>query len=340
MTVSLFGSVSMHMLLSALMLAPAAPPGRGDGMLWGLFALVFLGIGLGMLYTGVLEYRRYWYAQDLPTSPVRSAAAGLVEVKGRAVAAGETLTSPFAERACLLCQYVIHSSSSSDESPFPADFGVVGVPFYVEDDTGRMLVRPAGAEINLPHRLAQLSTKRSPDRSGSHNDAPHLFGERLRTDGPRLQHHVARRDEWHHRYGLPEGMGKLFALLNKIPGLTIKRHRSLSKSDPCRVVEARLEEGDSVYVLGTAQPLAAEDTPRDEPAKNASNLFIGRDPSTSYFLSYSSDAQSVFLISIRSEDAIIAARKDRVWRQLGWGFLIFLTGLLVLALGIAQVGMT
>ena len=37
MTDSLCGSVSMHVLLGALVLAPAAPLGRGDVMLWGLF---------------------------------------------------------------------------------------------------------------------------------------------------------------------------------------------------------------------------------------------------------------------------------------------------------------
>jgi hypothetical protein len=330
----------MHVLLDALVVAPAAPPTRGDMVLWGLFVLFFLGIGLGMLYTGVLEYRRYRYARDLPTSPVRSAAAGLVEVKGRAVAVGETLTSPFAERACLLCQYSIRAPSSSDDSPFPADFGVVGVPFYVEDDSGRVLVRPAGAEINLPHRLSKLSTGRIPDGSASHEDAPRITRERLHAEAPRLQRHAARRDAWHDQYGLPEGLGKLLTLLNKIPDLTIARHRPLSNSDACHVVEARLEEGDSVYVLGTAQPLSASDAPHDEITENASNLFIGRDPSASYFLSYSSDAQSVFLISTRSEDAVIATRKDRVWRQLGWGSLIFLLGLLVFALGIAQAGMT
>ena len=86
--------------------------------------------------------------ENTPTSKIRSVAMGMVEVKGEAVRK-YALLSPMSHTPCVFYrltkyrrrerdyQWRITSVSSSNN-----------VPFYIEDETGRVEVNPAGCHIN------------------------------------------------------------------------------------------------------------------------------------------------------------------------------------------------
>ena len=106
----------------------------------------FLGGGFLVVF-GLQQRKTKMLIEATPTSNVSSVSKGFVEVKGSAQPVAELLKSPFSEAECVYYCYKVkkHAGHSwlqiaYEESPDP---------FYVQDDTGKILVKPAGAEVHL-----------------------------------------------------------------------------------------------------------------------------------------------------------------------------------------------
>jgi hypothetical protein len=92
--------------------------------------------------------------EDTPTSRIRSAAQGYVELSGRALPLDGTRNlAPLTQRPCVWWRYRIskkveHGSGKSRRQTWQTvSSGTSSVPFLLDDDTGRCLVKPDGAEI-------------------------------------------------------------------------------------------------------------------------------------------------------------------------------------------------
>jgi hypothetical protein len=115
-----------------------------------LGAIGFL-LGLYWFFKGFGIFRKYKVIADTPLVPIRSVAMGRVQIQGRAV--GEkTLLSPVSNQPCFLYKVEIDRFFSGREGsghwdPYLTDVGSVG--FYLEDETGKVLIDPQGAEIDL-----------------------------------------------------------------------------------------------------------------------------------------------------------------------------------------------
>jgi len=114
-----------------------------------LFAGVLLGAvtGLVLLWTG---WRRLRLVEDVPTSKIRSAAQGVVELQGTARALpGPELVAPGTQIPCLWYRYRLeervhhgqHDSWRTVESRTSGDL------FLIEDETGRSIIDPDDAEV-------------------------------------------------------------------------------------------------------------------------------------------------------------------------------------------------
>jgi hypothetical protein len=108
--------------------------------------------GVYLFYRGFQLLQRKRLIMNTPSSKIRSAAMGLVEVSG--LAAGPyTLTAPITGVPCyyfrtMVWQWKQHGRSSSwvkeaDEN--------LHLPFYLDDGTARVLVNPQGADLDI-HR--------------------------------------------------------------------------------------------------------------------------------------------------------------------------------------------
>src|SRR5579884_3756729 len=107
--------------------------------------------GLVLFFKGFGLLQRKRLIQDIPRSTVRSAALGLVEVSGTATG-DSTLLSPLCQLDCVFYQITAwlliggdryrHWKKVAEES--------LAVPFFIADDTGRMLVDAKGAELQIP----------------------------------------------------------------------------------------------------------------------------------------------------------------------------------------------
>ena len=108
-------------------------------------------LGIYMAYGGLRKYLFLQKVTNTPTSKVRSAAAGLVELYGK-ITGTEDTRSPITGRKCAFwtvsAQYfktgkgggwiAFHTTCSSKR-------------FLLEDETGGMLVDPAGATFQIPY---------------------------------------------------------------------------------------------------------------------------------------------------------------------------------------------
>jgi hypothetical protein len=116
-----------------------------------LFAVVGIAGGLYLFVRGFRLLARKRLLLNTPTSKVRSASLGLVEVSG--VATGPyTIPTPIAGRPCFLYRTAVwqENSDSSREWKKVAE-ETLHVPFFLDDDTGQLLIEPMGAELDL-HR--------------------------------------------------------------------------------------------------------------------------------------------------------------------------------------------
>jgi hypothetical protein len=106
--------------------------------------------GLYLFYAGFRLLQRKRLILDTPASKIRSAAMGLVEVSG--LANGPfALIAPITSRPCyfyrtLVWQWERQGKNNTwvkkvDES--------LHVPFYLDDNTGRVLVNPQGADLDV-----------------------------------------------------------------------------------------------------------------------------------------------------------------------------------------------
>lgn len=121
------------------------PPERGF-----LGGIGFI-LGLYWFFKGFGTFREYMVVADTPLVPVRSVAIGRVQIHGKAI--GEkTLQSPVSNQVCYLYQvsidrFIAGRQGQGRWSPYLTDEGSVN--FYLEDDTGKVLVNPEGAELDL-----------------------------------------------------------------------------------------------------------------------------------------------------------------------------------------------
>lgn len=173
--------------------------------------------GLVLFFKGFGLLQRKRLIQDIPRSTVRSAALGLVELSGTANG-DSTLLSPLCQLDCLFYQITAwmltggdryrHWKKVAEES--------LAVPFFIADDTGRMLVDAKGAELQIP-----------PDYSEQYGDTG--SGTYGRAAAFAMESDVT----------VPEPVGHFLA-----------RH-GISRDAPVKVEERSVKAGDRLFIVGT-----------------------------------------------------------------------------------------
>ena len=114
------------------------------------FAFVGIGAGVYLFCRGFRMLKRKRLILNTPTSKIRSASLGLVEVSGLAVGP-HTIVSPIAKKPCYYYRttaWKLEQSGKNKQWKKVADEHL-HVPFYLDDNTGRVLVDPRNAEMEL-----------------------------------------------------------------------------------------------------------------------------------------------------------------------------------------------
>ncbi len=114
-----------------------------------ILSLVAIAGGLYFFFLGFHLLARKRLLLATPTSKIRSAALGLVEVNG--VAAGpHTMAAPITGKPCFLYHTIAWQRCEGKKQEWDkvAD-ETLHVPFFIDDATGRLLIEPLGADLDL-----------------------------------------------------------------------------------------------------------------------------------------------------------------------------------------------
>jgi hypothetical protein len=114
--------------------------------------VIGLGMGVYLFFHGFALLQRRRLILDTPFSKIRSASLGLVEVSGLAVGP-YTISAPVSERPCFYYHTLVWEwkKQGDDKKWVKVVSECVHVPFFLDDNTGRVLVDPRGAELDI-HR--------------------------------------------------------------------------------------------------------------------------------------------------------------------------------------------
>ena len=135
--------------LATIVLRSSAGPVPFTFVFWPAAGTV---VGIYLFCHGFVLLQRKRLIMNTPSSKIRSAAMGLVEISGLATGP-YTLTAPITGVPCYYYRTLVWQWKQSGKSSAwvkEADESL-HVPFYLEDETGRILVNPQGAELDI-HR--------------------------------------------------------------------------------------------------------------------------------------------------------------------------------------------
>jgi hypothetical protein len=152
------------------------------------FWLIVAGLAAGAVYS-------FWYAfkawrknrviEDTPTSRVRSAAQGYVELSGQGILPADSHNrGPLSGIPCAWWRYKVEERSSAGRSRSwsTVDSDTSTEPFLLDDGTGQCLIDPCGAEVfPRPHQCVVRTRGLA---AGPHSGRQ----RRLRLAGRQLRH--------------------------------------------------------------------------------------------------------------------------------------------------------
>jgi hypothetical protein len=116
-----------------------------------LFSLCGLIVGLYLFLRGFRLLQRKKWIEDTPVTKIAGAAIGAVKVFGK-VTGPYTLLSPLAQVDCYYYRTTAwngRDAQREDQLEGKAT-ETIFTPFFVEDETGRLMVDPRGAQLELP----------------------------------------------------------------------------------------------------------------------------------------------------------------------------------------------
>jgi hypothetical protein len=114
-----------------------------------ILSAVAMAGGLYFFFLGFQLLARKRLLLTTPTSKVRSAALGLVEVNGMA-AGPHTMPAPITGKACFLYHTTAWQQRAGKKEEWEkiAD-ETLHLPFFIDDGTGQLLIEPLGADLDL-----------------------------------------------------------------------------------------------------------------------------------------------------------------------------------------------
>lgn len=130
----------------------ALPPEIVSGLAF-VFGASGVIIGLWLFVRGFQLLRRKRWIEDTPLTKIAAAAMGQVKILGKATGP-YTLLSPLAGVDCYYYRAVAwDGKNAQEEGGLSRATETLFVPFFVEDESGRLMIDPRGAHLELPYEF-------------------------------------------------------------------------------------------------------------------------------------------------------------------------------------------
>ena len=206
--------------------------------------------GLAMLSRGFSGYRRATRVADIATSPIGTIPAGEVRVTGTVEPAEALLVSTLQSVPCVYYRATVRQRDDDNDDEILDDERAIG--FRVRDPSGSVRVFPRNARWDVPARFEEQSSTLDGEPAGL----------RLRV-GPAYAMAAPDRDQ------------QVAALLSTGPTPAGTIPLALrSGSGQRRYVEARIEPGDTVTIVGRAVPFGQLTDPAEADLANGHGLAL------------------------------------------------------------------
>ncbi|PHS75283.1 MAG: hypothetical protein COB19_04015 [Porticoccus sp.] len=123
-----------------------------------------IAVSLFCLWKSYHLLKRARLVEDMPTSKIRSASQGYIELIGVATRQGHPQLAPLSSTLCLWWRYTIEKYQSTGRSSrwSTVEKRASSRPFYLQDTTGICRVDPAGGDISTQHRQVWYGNTRRP----------------------------------------------------------------------------------------------------------------------------------------------------------------------------------
>jgi len=115
-----------------------------------LWCVVGFCAGIGLFFFGFRLLQRRRLILDTPFSKIRSASMGMVEISGQA-AGPYTMVAPITARPCYYFRTLVweYKQQGRNKQWVKIVSDCMHLPFFIDDNTGRVLVDPRGADLDL-----------------------------------------------------------------------------------------------------------------------------------------------------------------------------------------------
>ncbi len=287
--------------------------------------------GAGFLAWGAWTYLSVRRIRDTPTSKAAGAAAGLVELFGKARGDGG-VESHLSGSGCVASRLVIEKYSSFKNSYTPVLTDHRGSSFHLDDGSGKVLVETAGADLRLSGPSGIGWTFLLPDGHAARTRAE----ARAVLDGPQefslgpIQSYVLGPAAGSNEALMAQSLAisslpdegaeqtEAGARAERLNGF-LDRHPAalacLKAAGPgfVKVSERLIGEGTELYVMGTAEV-------REGPGRAAGpeNLVVRKGDG------------GILIISDTSEKTLLSSKERLVLALMGLGILCFVTALMLI----------
>jgi LemA protein len=270
----------------------------------GVFAIV-----LG--FVCLSSWRKKWVIDDTPTSTCRGVFVGRNEVVGQAVPLYEPIMTPFSQTQAVWFSWNLErwEKSGDNHSWVSKEKRQTCAPFWLQDDTGRVLVRPRGASLEPVQSLQEKLDR---------DFAPPYSRWQLR------QWVLVGEDTIERAQSMADSS---FAAPPTVDGgwfdSTPDTANPISSlSGKWRVTEQVIAAGAPIYLLGTAQPRT--DGPGLEFASGAGDLLVSTKSEAQVASSSGWAARLAGLGCLLLSAVFVGAATEALLDEIKW-FLVFWT---------------
>jgi len=261
--------------------------------------------GAGLFGHGFALWRRRRRIEDTPTSKVRSLSLGRVELAGRA-RGRSPLRAPITGAPCVFFRFRVEEERRSGKSRTwhtVASGASEAVPFELEDETGRILLDPRGAQLELEPQLRETDPAVTPALREIIGGSGHSLGAWL-LGSPRLRVTEARIHDGDALY--------VFGLAQTRAGVAAEARRALAeelrslKADPGALVRFD-RDGDGRLDADEWEVARREVAGRHAAVAPEDPVVVGRDPSgdTPFVLSAFGESALVRRLVVRSLASVV-----------------------------------